>query len=266
MGDELSGVEGHEKALAGALGVPDDADAAVTLRACGDRGALDRMAHGMELVIPSDDLATPEPVSANTVKSRSSGEKPGLLEHPLDDGSEFGRSLRCNLSPVNGAPRHEPFDIGSQRADTRALTPSEVTSAAFVRNRDGISSLYVWSWLKAPSRVAFSSPGFFSSMTAKRQAVDEQHDVRAAIVVILDHRELIHRQPVVALYDSSKSIKLRYISSDTPVFAGHLHRHSLDQVLVQAAVLLDERGGLGLLHLAQHLLKGLAGQVRVESF
>ena len=35
---------------------------------------------------------------------------------------------------------------------------------------------------------------------------------------------------------------------------------------VQAAILLDERGGLGLLHLAQHLLQRFRRQVRVEPF
>ena len=56
MGNDLPGIEGHEQALTGALGVPDDADTAIALRARGGGRALDRVAHGVELVIPGRDL------------------------------------------------------------------------------------------------------------------------------------------------------------------------------------------------------------------
>ena len=83
-------------------------------------------------------------------------------------------------------------------------------------------------------------------------------------MAVLDHRELVHRQPVVSVHivevDQSGDI-----SADAPILTGDLDRHSLDQIAVQAAVLLNERGGLGLLDLAQHLFQGLGGQVRVEA-
>ena len=45
------------------------------------------------------------------------GQKPGLLEHALDDGSELRHTLGCDGGPVHGAPGHEPFEIGRQRAE-----------------------------------------------------------------------------------------------------------------------------------------------------
>ncbi len=48
----------------------------------------------------------------------------------------------------------------------RAWTPSETTSAALVAKSAGICAWYVWSCWKADQTVAFSSAGFFSSITA----------------------------------------------------------------------------------------------------
>ena len=82
------------------------------------------------------------------------------------------------------------------------------------------------------------------------QAVDEQHHVRASIVAVLDHRVLVDCQPVVGIYVLEVD-QPGDISADASVLAGDLDRHALNQIAVQAAVLLDKRGGLGLLHLAQ---------------
>ncbi len=48
----------------------------------------------------------------------------------------------------------------------RACTPSEATSASLNANSDGTCAWYVWSWWNADHTVAFSSAGFFSSITA----------------------------------------------------------------------------------------------------
>ena len=45
--------------------------------------------------------------------------------------------------------------------------------------------------------VASSSAAFFNSSITERKTVDEDHDIRPAIVFILDDRELIDRQPIV---------------------------------------------------------------------
>ena len=112
--DDLSRVEGHQETLAGALGVPDDADAAVAVRARGGNSTLDRVTHGVELVIPGHDLDDARTRVLEHGEVADQGQEPGLLEHPLDDRSQLGRSLRGDGGAVHGAPRHEPFEIGGQ--------------------------------------------------------------------------------------------------------------------------------------------------------
>ena len=85
----------------------------------------------------------------------------------------------------------------------------------------------------------------------QRQAVDEQHHVGAPMV--LDNCVLVHWQTIVA--GNIREVDQRCdISADAPVVAGDFDRPALEQVAVQTPVLLDEREGLGLLDLAQHVL------------
>ena len=119
MGDDLPGVEGHEQALAGALGVPDDADAAVALGARGSDRARDRVAHGVELMIPSHNLDEARARVREHGKVADQGQETRLLEHPLNDGAELRRALRRDGGPVYGAPRHEALEVGGQGAEAR---------------------------------------------------------------------------------------------------------------------------------------------------
>ena len=117
MGNDLSSVESHEQALARTLGVPDDADASVALGARGGGRALDRMAYGVELVIPSHDLDEAGAGVFEHGEITYQGQESSLLEHALDDGPEFRCALRCDSGPVHGAPWHEAFEVGRQRAE-----------------------------------------------------------------------------------------------------------------------------------------------------
>ena len=47
--------------------------------------------------------------------------------------------------------------------------------------------------------VAFSSVAFFSSITGDWQAIQEEHNVGAALVLAFAHGELVHRHPVVVV-------------------------------------------------------------------
>ena len=85
MSDDLSGIEGHEQALAGALSVPDDADAAVALGAGGGDRALDRVAHGVELVIPGQDLDDARARVLEHDEVVDQGQNSGLFENALND-------------------------------------------------------------------------------------------------------------------------------------------------------------------------------------
>ncbi len=69
----------------------------------------------------------------------------------------------------------------------------------------------------------------------QRQAVDEDHHVRAALAVIFHHRELMHGEEVVLL----RLIIIenpRRVAADGTVRPLVLNGHPLDEVLVNDAV------------------------------
>ena len=109
MGNDLPGVECHQQAFAGTLGVPDDADATVALGTrSGDR-AIDRMAYGMELMISCDDLDQSGTCIGKHGEVPDQGQETLSLEHPPDDRLKLRFTLRSDGGPVHGAPGHEPF-------------------------------------------------------------------------------------------------------------------------------------------------------------
>ena len=263
VGDDLSRVEGHDEALAGALGMPDHADAPVALGArSGDR-TLDRVAHGMELVIPGHDLDQTRARVLEHGEVADQGQEPGLLEHPLDDRSELGHPLRSDGGAVHGTPGHEPFEIGGQgaQAGVEAVRGGEGGVGA---EEGGDLVLVRLELVEGPFEGRVLVAGVLEFYHGQRETVDEQNQVGAPVMAVLDHRVLVHREPVVGVHIVEVD-QPGHISADTPVLAGDLNRYSFDQVAVQAAVLLDEGGGLGLLDLAQDLFEGLGRQVRVEA-
>ncbi len=263
VGDDLSGVERHQQALAGALRVPDHADTAIACRARrGDR-ALDRMAYGVKLVIAGHDLDQSRARVPEHGEVPDQGQEPVLLEHAFDDGFDLGGALRCDGGAVHGAPGHEPLKIGGQRSEPRLKAVRSHESG--IGAEQGRYLLLVGPELvERPFEGGVFVAGVLHLDHGQRQAIEEQHDVGAAIVFVLDHRELVHRQPVVGL-DVVEIDQTGSVAADAAVLPRHLDRHARDQVAVQAAVLLDEGGSLRLPHLAEHLLQRRGGQVRVEA-
>ena len=205
----------------------------------------------------------PEPVSPEHGEVPDQGQEPALLERALDDGLEFRRTLRGDGGTVHGAPGHEALDTGRQRAQAR-LNPVRGHERG-VGAEQGRNLVLVG--LKLVER-AFQGGVFVAGVLqldhGQGQAVDEQHHIGPAVVLSLDHRELVHRQPVVGIGVGEIDQPGR-IAADIAVLPGNLDGHALNQIAVQAAVLLDEREGLRLPHLAQHVLQRRGGQVRVEA-
>ena len=73
-----------------------------------------------------------------------------------------------------------------------------------------------------------------------RQAVEEQHDVRPALVAAVHDRELVDREPVVGLRPLVVD-DLRLRAGDRAVGPAVLHRHAVDEHPVERPVALDER-------------------------
>ena len=284
VGDDLPGVEGHQQTLAGALRVPDDADALVALLLrCNRRqsvlrrilthaqsksgecaqGGRDRTSNGVELVITGHDLDDARARISKHGEVPDQGQESVLLEHAFDDGPEFRRTLRGDGSAVHGAPGHEALDIGRQRTQAR-LNPVRGHERGVGAEQGRYPVLVGLKLVERPFEGGVFVARVLQLDHGQGQAVDEQHHIGPAVVLSLNHRELVHRQPVVGIgvgeIDQPGSI-----TADAPILPGNLDGHALDEVTVQAAVLLDERGGFRLPHLAQHLVQRFGGKVRVEA-
>ena len=118
----------------------------------------------------------------------------------------------------------------------RAAMPSEITSAALVRNSDGDLRLVGLQLVERAVERRVLVAGVLQLDHAERQAVDEDHHVRPAVRLVLDHGELVHRQPVVGV-GIVEVDQADLLAADGAVGAAHLDRHALDHVAMQPAVL-----------------------------
>ena len=80
----------------------------------------DSVVHGVELMVASYDLAQASTGVREHREVTNQGQKPGSLEHAVDERFEFRHALGRDCGAVDRAPRHEPFDVGCQRADACA--------------------------------------------------------------------------------------------------------------------------------------------------
>ena len=98
---------------------------------------------------------------------------------------------------------------------------------------------------------------------AQRQPVDEDHDVGPAVVLALDDRELVDRQPVVVgrvvVVD-----ELHPVPGNRAVLAAILDLDAIPQHPVEGPVGPDERWRADAEDFAEGLLAGLAGNVGVD--
>ena len=142
--DHPAGIERHRQALAGALRVPDHADAPVALLAAGRRPGvvaarssakpcacassariapqrlLQRDVDGVELVVARhllDELAAARVLEHDEVPDQI--EEAALLEHAFQQHLQLGAGSAASVLALDGAPRHEPFPAGAERADAR---------------------------------------------------------------------------------------------------------------------------------------------------
>ena len=97
----------------------------------------------------------------------------------------------------------------------------------------------------------------------ERQAVDEQHDIRAAFVIVFDDRELVDRQPVVI----GGNIEVDHAglrATDGAVIRAILDRHTLYQHPVESPVTSFQRCPFRPVQLAKGTVECLGGQIRVQ--
>ncbi|GIX33052.1 MAG: hypothetical protein KatS3mg125_1008 [Lysobacterales bacterium] len=103
----------------------------------------------------------------------------------------------------------------------------------------------------------------FQLQHRERQTVDEQHHVGPPLVLVLDHRELVDREPIVGgrIVEVDRA---RLRAADAAVGVAVLHRHALYQHPMQRAVALQEIGTRRASQLAEGVLQRLRGEPGVQ--
>ena len=97
----------------------------------------------------------------------------------------------------------------------------------------------------------------------QRQAVDKEHDVGAAVVAVLDHGELVDREPVVGAGVVGEHLDL--CAADSAIGGAVLDLDAVDQEVVGGVVALDQTGAVDAGQLAQRLGQRGRRQVGVEA-
>ena len=217
------GVEGHGQALARALRVPDHADAPVArlaarsaarprsgpssrpraqraLQLGGAQRLVHRHLHRVELVVARHLLD--ERAAAVVLEDDE-------VAHQVEEAALRRRRPRSPPAARAGAGRPAPrpsivrqglnHSRPAVSVPTRASTPSETTSSALEAKSDGISRLVGLELLEGRPDRGVLVGRVLQLDHRQRQAVDEQHDVRPAGVLVLDDGELVDREPVVVL-------------------------------------------------------------------
>ena len=125
-------------------------------------------------------------------------EEATAVEHTLEHRFQFRRALGHHIVARYRAPRHEPLAVGGQRADAsrNAVGDHQRRVGAEQRRYLRLVGLQL---VERTVEGCVLVAGILQFDHTERQAVDEDHHVRAAVRLVLDHGVLVHRQPVVGV-------------------------------------------------------------------
>ena len=233
---QLVGEEHHRVALAGPLRVPHNPAAAVATHR--DRNRLHSGVNRVDLVVLGHHLPRPCAVAleqdevTDQLQQVCGGED--TLDHRLQRRATMGLPVRrthllpfgevlCSRAPCPHPRRHQ----------VRHADDPEVAVEA--GDRVGVVVNLIDRILRR-----LRKPGRLQLELAKRQAVDEQQDVRPAVMPTLDDRELIDREQLIAV-GVLEVDELRALGLLDPRIVHVGDRHARGQQLVKAAVVLDQR-------------------------
>ena len=132
------------------------------------------------------------------MKSLTRSRKRRLSNTPLRTVSSSGDALRRQIVARHRAPGHEPLAVGGQRADTRREPVRNHQRRVGAEQRADLRLVGLQLVEGAVERGVLVA-GVLEFDHAKRQAVDEDHDVGPAVRLVLDHGELVDRQPVIGV-------------------------------------------------------------------
>ena len=181
------------------------------------------------------------------------------LQHHLQLGHEWvGKALAGD-----GAPGLEPLSPGGERADARLVAVRD--DEQLVQGEQGGQLGLVGLKLLPRRPDGGVLVGRVLELDhAQRQAVDEQHDVRPAPVLVLGDGELVDGQPVVIGWGFEVySLHLR--AANGSIVSPVLHRHAVDQHPVEGAVAGLQGRALRSGQPAKRVVQRVGGQRRVET-
>ena len=148
---------------------------------------------------------------------------------------------------------------------TRASRPSEMTSSSLKANRLGDVLLVGLELVEGALDRGVLVAGVLELDHGQGQAVDEDDQVGAAVVLVLDDGELVDGQPVVLLRVCEVD-QPDLVAGDRAVRAPVLDIHAIGEHPVEPAVVLDQARRLGPGDLAEGFVEGRLGDVRVKPF
>ena len=278
-----AGVEGHGKALSGALRVPHDTDAMVawsaaglaarlvvpslshgrplTYERCGPQRLVDGGADSMELVVPGHLLEQRPAVVLEHDEVVQQRQQTVRREHALHHHLELrGGALRQPLAG-DGAPGLEPLAPGGQRTDARRSVVGH--HQQLVHGEEGGQLRLVG--LKLLPRCPDGGvliQGVLKLHDGQGQAVDEEDDVRAAGVAVLRDGELVDGEEVVVVW--AVSVHDHSLSALDPALRDELHGDAGHKHAMEGAVADLRRRPLRPCEFAVGVVQRLRGQAGIE--
>ena len=282
LADDAAGVERHGQALARALGVPDDADAAVAGLAAGEAARLvaspdvaglalelrcaqrlgDGGLDGVELVVARHLFRERPAVVLEHDEVAQQGEETS----PVADARQHHLQLGCARVGQGLAgdrpPGLEPLAARRERSNPGIHAVGD--------DQDGIHGEQGRQFIPVGLQLPPCGPDrgvlvarILHFDQAQRKAVDEQHGVGPSLVVVLDDRELVGGEPVVA--GGPLEVDDLRLGAPDRAFVAVLHRHAVDQHAVEGAVAGFERCARGTDQLAEGVVECGLREVGVEA-
>jgi hypothetical protein len=162
----------------------------------------------------------------------------------------------------DGAPGFEPLAPGGERADTRLHAVGDDQQRARGEERRDFGFVGLELLEGRPDRGILVRR-VFELYDRQRQAVDEEHDVRSAAMLVLRHGELVDRQPVVG----GRVLEVQHPrlgAADLAVGRAVLHRHPVHQQAMHRTVARRQLRTLGPGKLAEGVVQRCGGKAAVE--
>lgn len=181
----------------------------------------------MELMIPGDLLhhgAAAEIFKYDEVAQQI--EKAPLLENSLDEDLKLRQVIFSERLAGDRAPRLEPLPAGAQRTDPRLDSVRDNQCLVVRKQRLDLGLVSLQLLVGVPNRRVFVGR-ILEFNHAEWESIHEDDDIRPAVVLVLDNRELIDREPVVVL--EIIEIDQPHLRPANRVPASILDRYTIDQ-------------------------------------